>query len=98
MPERYYGWSLAYSIDKRGIPRPLIPVTFTYRQPTRIYAGLVDSGADWSAIHVDIAREAGIDLDAFPERSVRGIGGTMRARRCPIDLHILQRRIATEVY
>ncbi len=97
MTERSYRWQLSYQAMLNGRLGPVVRVAFSYTRQTKTYYGLVDSGADRSACSVAVARAAGIDTDAFPVERVRGIGGTTRARRCPIDLLILGRRIGTEI-
>jgi hypothetical protein len=88
---------VAYHTTRGGRSEPILPVVFSYSRTTTIFKGLVDSGADRSACSVQIARLAGLDLDQFPVERIRGVGGLTRARRCPIDLLILGRRIGTEI-
>jgi hypothetical protein len=97
MPERSYRWEESYRALRGGHPAPVLAVTFSYARQTASYYGLVDSGAEWSACSIAIARAAGIDLDQFPARRIRGVGGITRARRCPMDLLILGRRIGPEI-
>ena len=97
MTERVYRWELAYRMTRGGRSEPLLSVAFSYTRTTANFHGLVDSGAERSACSVQIARLAGINLDEFPIERVRGVGGIIRARRCPIDLLILGRRIGTEI-
>jgi hypothetical protein len=80
--------------DRSG---PILPVVFEYTRQTERHYGLVDSGAEWSACSAGVARAAGVDLQQFPVERIRGVGGITRARRCPIDLLILGRRIGTEI-
>jgi hypothetical protein len=72
-------------------------VTFTYLRTTRPFDGLVDSGAERSVCSAAIAIEAGIDLSQFPLRRFKGPSGFGRVRLSPIDLTILERRIAAEI-
>jgi hypothetical protein len=88
---------MAYQATLSGRLAPLVRVAFAYTQLTKAYYGLVDSGAERSVCSVVIARAAGIDVDALPVERVRGVGGVTRARRCPIDILILGRRIGTEI-
>ena len=97
MTERSYRWLAAYKIGANGRLGPTLPVRFVYAQATRPYDGLVDSGAERTVCSEAIAREAGIEIERFPELRVRGIGGVTRDRRCPIDLLIYGVRIDTEV-
>jgi hypothetical protein len=46
---------------------------------------------------VDLAREAGLDIERFPRVRIDVSGGTARARRCPVDLTVFGRRIGTEI-
>ena len=75
----------------------MLPVAFSYAQMTATFNGLVDSGAERSVCSARIARLAGIDLDLFPIVRIEGVGGIIRARRCPIDIHVLGHRIGTEI-
>jgi hypothetical protein len=97
MHERSYRFSFPYKMLS-GRPYPVLAVTFTYQQTTKSFLGLVDSGAERSLCSGDIAEEAGVDLALFPRIRIKGVGGLERARRCPIDLTILGRRVATEVF
>jgi hypothetical protein len=97
MAERAYRWQLSYQATLSGRLAPFVRVAFAYTHQTKTYDGLVDSGAERSTWSVAIARAAGIDVEAFPFERVRGVGGVTRARRCPIDLLILNRRIGTEI-
>ena len=97
MPERVFRWEEPFRTARSDRPVPLLAVAFSYVRQTRTYYGLVDSGAERSVCSVAVTRAAGVDLDQFPRERIRGIGGTTRARRCPMDLHILGRRIGTEI-
>ena len=97
MPERTYRYEVGYRTTRGDRFAPILPVVFSYARLTKTYFGLVDSGAERSTCPVAAARAAGIDIDAFPNERVGGIGGVARARRCPMDLLILGRRIGTEI-
>lgn len=98
MPDRSYRWEWPYTYGRGGVLRPMLPVRFAYHRTTKTYLALVDSGADRSAVHSGIAREAGIVLEDFPAITISGVGGRGWARRCPLELELFGRRIATEVY
>jgi hypothetical protein len=97
MLDRSYRWQFSYT-TRRGRRYPTIPVSFTYLRTTRIVNGIVDSGAERSTCSAALAREAGVDLNNFPVRVLRGIGGLSRARLCPIDVNVLGHRVPLEVY
>src|SRR5437867_1778546 len=96
MEERSYRWTIPYT-TRRNQRFPTVRVTFTYSRTTRAVDSLVDSGAERSACSAQIAREAGIDPSQFPVHSIRGPGGIIRARLCPVDINMLGSRIATEI-
>jgi hypothetical protein len=96
MFDRAYRFSFPYEM-LRGRPCPVLAVTFTYQQTTKSFLGIVDSGADRSLCSELIAEQAGIDLERFPVSQIHGVGGLEPVRRCPIDLMIMGRRIATEI-
>ena len=97
MSERSYRWAMPYRMTGVGRSQPILTVAFSYTRLTDEHVGLVDSGAGRSACSVHIARTAGVDLDQFPVERIRGVGGIVRARRCPMDLLILGRRIGAEI-
>src|SRR5262249_44516741 len=96
MPDRSFRWEIPY-LTRRGHRFPTLRVTFTYLHTTREFDGLVDSGAERSACSTSVARKAGIEVENFPERTIRGVGSIVRARHCPIDMTLLGQRIATEI-
>jgi hypothetical protein len=57
---------------------------------------LVDSGADVSAFHVSVARELGIDLDSCRGTRIRGVGGSLTAYACEIEIEMEGRRFPLE--
>ncbi len=80
------------------LARPLLPV--------RLYHGtvalppllaLVDSGADVSAFDVRVARHLGVDLATCWATAVGGIGGSLTAYACEIELEVVGRRFRAEV-
>jgi len=58
---------------------------------------LVDSGADVSAFHVSVAQQLGVDLDSFRTTTVGGVGGSLTAYACEVDLEIEDQRFSAEV-
>jgi hypothetical protein len=59
---------------------------------------LVDSGAEISAFHTDLALLAGVDLASCRPVGARGVGGTVTGYACTVELEIEGRRFAAEVY
>jgi len=57
------------------IRRPLVPITLEGPARTMKFAALVDSGADHSLFHTDVAKALGIDLGACEKQAVAGIEG-----------------------
>ena len=55
------------------IRRPLVRVTLTGPKRSLPFAALVDSGADHSLFHVDVAEALGIDLSHCEQGAVAGI-------------------------
>lgn len=49
---------------------------------------LVDSGADASTFHVDVARLIGIDLDGCRPVRLRGVSGATVAYACPVEIEV----------
>ncbi len=96
MADRSYRHELPYT-ESHGRRLPIIPVRFTYLRTTRPFDGLVDSGAERSVCSVRMAEEAGVNVAQFPVRTVKGVGGALRGRLCPIDLTLLERRVPVEM-
>jgi len=57
------------------IRRPLVPIALEGPARTLKFQALVDSGADHSLFHVDVAEALGIDLDTCEKQAVAGIEG-----------------------
>jgi len=76
-----YSYSVLPVIDERGriqiIKRPLVDIeVFGPKGVARVLAH-IDSGADRSLFHIDIARKAGLDLTkASRSRMIGIVGGT----------------------
>lgn len=58
---------------------------------------LVDSGADVSAFHLDLAAQLGIDLATCRQTDVRGVGGGSTAYACTVEMEVAGRRFPAEV-
>ncbi len=65
---------------------PIVPLTLKGRESIE-YLGLLDSGADVSAIHVSIAEILGLDLSARETHSF-GIGGRVRSKDSEVNVHL----------
>ena len=63
---------------------PIIPLTL-YGKETIEYLGLLDSGADISAIHVSVAELLELDLSG-PDEEAFGIGGKVKSKTSKIRL------------
>lgn len=80
--------------------RPLLGVRVIGPYASREVLVLVDSGADSSVFHIDIAALAGIVVSSTCRRGrVRGVGGLVETDVCPVELEleIEGRRFAAEV-
>ena len=58
---------------------------------------IVDSGADASTFHVDVALLKGIDLDSFRRTTSQGVGGSAPTFVCPLALEVEGRRFNANV-
>ncbi len=79
--------------------RPMIPVTFKAdKEAFKAYA-LVDSGADYSILPIEIAGILNLDLSNQPRFDILGAGGsTFRVYKSPIELeHSIQKRGFREI-
>ena len=57
--------------------KPVVPVIFKYKDRKFPYQALIDTGADISIIHAEIAEQLGINLengDKYPFGGIYGIG------------------------
>ena len=101
MPTVRYGTAHPYHTpigNPRGVARPLLGVRVIGEYASREVLALVDSGADSSVFHVDIAALAGIVVSSTCRRGqVRGVGGFVESYVCPVELEIEGRRFAAEV-
>ena len=81
-----------------GVLRPMLGVRLVDGETVtpRILA-LLDSGADGSTFHVDVARLLGVDTAGCQSRRVLGVGGAVSVLVCPIELEIEGRRFAADV-
>jgi len=70
---------------------PIIPLFLRYRDITIEYHALVDSGADFTLFHADVADIFGINLERAKKESVSGIGGDAIAYQCIFDISLDQR-------
>jgi hypothetical protein len=80
-------------------PQPVLEVRISSGPGTspKILA-LVDSGAEVSAFHVDLAALAGVNLTSCRPVAARGVGGTTAGYACAVELEIEGRRFAAGVY
>ena len=53
--------------------RPLIPITLQHKKVKITYLALLDSGADFNLLHLDIAEVLGIDLTKLQTTFFAGI-------------------------
>jgi hypothetical protein len=59
---------------------------------------IVDSGADVSTFHADVAGLAGIDLGTCRRAAAEGIGGSTAVFACQVKLEVEGRRFVAEVH
>jgi predicted aspartyl protease len=72
------------------VSNPTIPVTVRTPTADRIYAFLLDTGADFSVAPRRLARQIGLDWETLPEARVLGVEqGGVRARLGPLPLHLV---------
>jgi hypothetical protein len=75
----------------------MLPVRLHYRQAaTRPFLALVDSGADSSTFHVGVAQRLGIDLAQCRRTVVRGVGGSLTASVCEVEIEAEGLRFTAE--
>lgn len=55
--------------------KPVIPVTFIYKNKQLIYRALIDSGADINIIHAEIGDYLGINVFSGSKHQIGGISG-----------------------
>ena len=61
------------------------------------FPALLESGADTSVFHADLAIYLGIDLTACRTAHIAGIGGRAAVHVCPVDLEVERFSFATDV-
>jgi hypothetical protein len=81
----HYKEVLSHSGKK--IKRPLVPVTFSNGDESFDTIGLIDSGADVTAINQEMAEVLGLDLSGPIEKSY-GIGGSIDTVRSKVKIII----------
>jgi len=75
---------------RKWISRPIIPVTLFGPQGKIIVDALIDSGADKSLFHVELAQEIGLNLKIKRSEFFGGIeGGRVKSFLSPIRLQIM---------
>lgn len=57
------------------ICRPIIPVRLLHQKQTTDLYALIDSGADASLFHAEVAQDLGLDLTAGKQQTFRGVSG-----------------------
>lgn len=75
-----YDYLAVWAEDYKGrsvlIKRPVVEVTiFGPTDKHSTHLGLIDSGADRSLFHIDVAKSLGVDLSGARKEIVRGIFG-----------------------
>lgn len=60
------------------------------------FRALVDSGANVSAFEIGVARQLGIDLASCRTTTVGGVGGSLTAHVCPVEMELEGRRFPVE--
>jgi len=80
------------------VARPMLLIAVRNAPHRRLpLVALVDSGADVSTFHLDIAMQIGIDLGACRVAGVRGVGGSTQAYIAPVELEVEGRRFSADV-
>ena len=92
MPTRFFGTVRRYQAPlgtTQGVARPMLSVRIAQRGgATYELVALVDSGADASTFHIDVAHLIGIDLDRCRPVRLRGVSGATEACACAVDLEV----------
>ena len=60
--------------DVMGVHRPLLLIRVMGSKKIQKYEVLIDSGADVTIFHTELAELVGIDLSGCEEKSIKGIG------------------------
>lgn len=79
-----------YLPDERGkfIKRPMVEIEIFGPSENHKEFALIDSGADRSLFHKEIANALGIDLFYAEKRNVSGISGTLEVRTKEVKIRI----------
>ena len=80
------------------MPKPMLQVRI--HGPlgiTPVFLALVDSGADVSVFHTQVADGLGIDLTAGEHATASGVGGLVDVSRCPVTIEVEGHRFAASV-
>lgn len=79
-----------YLPDERGkfIKRPMVEIEIFGKSASHKELALIDSGADRSLFHKEIAEILGVDLSRAEKRNITGISGAMEARTAEIKIRI----------
>jgi hypothetical protein len=93
---RSYEFRLDHLGNPQGVARPMLPVRLIGQRIGPELLALVDSGADRSLFHADIAPLVGIDLDQGRRGAMRGVGGIVDVWSCRIGIEIERRRFEIE--
>jgi len=81
-----------------AVSRPMLVVeVFADSARSRPVLALVDSGADVSMSHLDIAVRLGIDLSSCRTSAAVGVGGRTTTYICAVELEIEGRRFPANV-
>jgi len=78
--------------DGKSIYRPSIPIVFKYRNRFILVEAVIDSGADYTILPIEIAGELGLKLDKRTKSTFFGAGGNpFTVYRSPYKLeHIIR--------
>jgi predicted aspartyl protease len=68
--------------------KPVVPVVFKFKDKSFPYQALIDTGADISIIHAEIAEQLGLKLESGEKFSFAGICGEATGFLHHIDLEI----------
>lgn len=102
MPTIHYGTVRPYQRlggRANAIPRPVLDVrSVAGRTTTPSILTLVDSGADVSTFHLDVATLAGIELGRCRQEQARSLGGVADTYVCPVRLEVEGRRFEADVH
>ena len=82
-----------------GIPRPMLGVRLIHASVIgpELYA-IVDSDADVSTFHVNVAGLVGLDLGTCRGAATEGVGGATPVFVCSIELEVEGQRFVAEVH